>query len=1639
MRRPTLLLVALAGMAAPAAAQKQPLPVAQPGGVVTPDQKRTDNGLFTIPEQRDAREQLKAVMDYLARTSVPWDVVTSTAQRLLDAPSDSFYRVKDAKGEDTGAVVSVKSKVNSLLAELPKEGKQFYEQEFGPRATELLKKAVADGYDRAALSDISQRLYQTKAGAQATLLLAAVDLDAGRYGEAAYGFQRLLSRDDGADTLTPRVLFKAAVAFKRAGDARQAEAVAKLWDRLEKGFPRGGLLVGRKSYSLEELRAELDRPFDLGGNRATERFVSTRLGNAAHAGTAVGGTPFLDPVFVKPLLLRREGLERQGADWVAQSVEGALKRLDAGKSEVSLPGFFPVTAEGKVIYRGYDGVYAVASRDGLVWQGKARAPGELLWIAEALGGAQAIMSAEGSDAPLGWWNAFWGQRNPGVLFENAQLGSLSHDGRLVYYVDDLAIPPPPIVNNPNMGFQQQVATAGVVGKVAEMQNFSRLHAIDLDTGKLSWTLGGPETATLTDEQEAKSTNTQLLTENSFFLGPPLAVDGRLYVLYERKSQVRVACLDPSHIVSAALPGSTRLYHYPELLWTQSLGEASTSLKADTLRRVQPAYLAYADGVLVCPTNCGVVVALDVNARRLLWARYYGSATDQTAVPGNGAAIIGGGRRVIIRGGRAIPQPSQPVPTERWRAAAPIIAGGKVVLTAYDSDLLQCLDLRTGTAEWAVPRQSDDLYVAGVEAGRVVVVGKKSVHAFTLAGVAGKAEKVAWNAVATGTPCGHGVMGKGGVYYLPMLGTPEKPEALEPQVWALDTATGAVLSRTEFRRRADSGTDARLLLGNLLFQDGQLFSQSALELSGFPLLELKRREMVDRLKANPADPEGLFARGELALDAGDVTTAIADFQAARAHNPPESLRRRMREKFYLAYTDLLRTDFAAGEKYLDEYAALCEVPVDTDVAAERQRLLDEQLRRKALYLTILARGRERQGKLGEAFDAYRAFAALGGNRQLVTVAGEPDAETRPDVWARGRIDAMIRTAKDPAARAALEGRVRKEWEALKAGNDMPRLREFARLFGAFFPAGREAQLTLAERLLATNGEEDQREAQSLLLQLWSTAADPAVAARAVERLARLMTDRGQVEDAVGLYAQLARRFADVPVRDGKTGAQVYAELVTDRRLLPFLEPGGVAGMAKYKAETATVPMARASAQGFSIHPTGDLFPFYRRFQLALELSQSGDNSWSLRVADRATGEERCKFTGLSALTMGQNYGNRGTGNLANSKAAQANGQLVLLTMGQYAYCFDLAERRELWRQNLLGKNPPGGTVQATEEADGEVVFRYEDGWTFRMARSAVLQQSYVALVTRDGLKAVDPLTGQDLWVRTNLSPKVQIFGDERHIFVLDNGTSKVFRAIDGVQVAGIPDFVKEVGKPGTSSFVGRLIFHHGKADDALAFALYDPLTGKDVWRREFPGKPQVLRTVDPAVSGVLMPDGSFEAFSVETGKTLARGQVDANQVATAVARPSGSFLATEPLLLLDAERIYLVLSKAPDGGNSGRVWYGNQGSMLETLPVNGPVYAFDRATGKRLWYNNDSFKNQKIVLDRFDELPALVAANVVYSDGARQPRYAVVAIDKKTGRLRHDYAYSMNGGEFANAARDPKTRGVEFWRGDGLRLTFTPDE
>src|SRR5262249_31563169 len=254
--------------------------------------------------------------------------------------------------------------------------------------------------------------------------------------------------------------------------------------------------------------------------------------------------------------------------------------------------------------------------------------------------------------------------------------------------------------------------------------------------------------------------------------------------------------------------------------------------------------------------------------------------------------------------------------------------------------------------------------------------------------------------------------------------------------------------------------------------------------------------------------------------------------------------------------------------------------------------------------------------------------------------------------------MIRRAATPQAKKSLEDRVNKEWDAVKDGNDLKKLREFVAVFGPFFDSGREAQFKLAEMLLSTKNEADAREAQTHLSQLRVSAEDPTVRARATEALAKLMIDNRMMEDAVGLYLQLGKEYPDVVIRDGKTGTDFLNSLLTDKRLLPFLEPS------RYPLPTRVTAAQREALTGinygaqFEIESPADLFPVFRQYRFVLDQYRSQNGSWTLIGYDRTTGNERLRFPNMVAPNLYSSSGHP----IPYSKFVQGNGHVMLVQLG-----------------------------------------------------------------------------------------------------------------------------------------------------------------------------------------------------------------------------------------------------------------------------------------------------------------------------------------------------------------------------------------
>ena len=111
------------------------------------------------------------------------------AVRCLDAisegPEDFFFL------PDKTAPVhrSLKAEAQRMIREMPREGREVYELQFGARARRMLDDALAAG-DIGAVAEVSRRFFHTKSGYQATFLLGLDHFDRGRPLAGALTLQR---------------------------------------------------------------------------------------------------------------------------------------------------------------------------------------------------------------------------------------------------------------------------------------------------------------------------------------------------------------------------------------------------------------------------------------------------------------------------------------------------------------------------------------------------------------------------------------------------------------------------------------------------------------------------------------------------------------------------------------------------------------------------------------------------------------------------------------------------------------------------------------------------------------------------------------------------------------------------------------------------------------------------------------------------------------------------------------------------------------------------------------------------------------------------------------------------------------------------------------------------------------------------------------------------------------------------------------------------------------------------------------------------------------------------------------------------------------------------------------------------------
>src|SRR5436190_2767332 len=142
-------------------------------------------------------------------------------------------------------------------------------------------------------------------------------------------------------------------------------------------------------------------------------------GNAPRSATIDGGPPFLDPIFRTTMFYTGED---EANTWIKAELDRQFAR-DGKLKGTPLPAFFPITTSDMVIFRSYNGVYGVATKDQVAPNGKVVRAGDIRWISKTTFGThQMLTTGESDDIDIkknvqDWWGTYSQTGVTSVLYE----------------------------------------------------------------------------------------------------------------------------------------------------------------------------------------------------------------------------------------------------------------------------------------------------------------------------------------------------------------------------------------------------------------------------------------------------------------------------------------------------------------------------------------------------------------------------------------------------------------------------------------------------------------------------------------------------------------------------------------------------------------------------------------------------------------------------------------------------------------------------------------------------------------------------------------------------------------------------------------------------------------------------------------------------------------------------------------------------------------------------------------------------------------------------------------------------------------------------------------------------------------------
>ncbi|MFM8633210.1 MAG: PQQ-binding-like beta-propeller repeat protein [Planctomycetia bacterium] len=1455
-----------------------------------------ERGVY-LPVDRGVERRLAAARRLISESR--WSDSATLLDELVAGDRDSFFK------KDVGAATwqSVKVEAGRLISSLPPEGRAAYELQFRARADRLLREAVAAG-DRSAVAGVARRWLNTPAGQRAALLVALESLEDGQSLTAAAWLDRLHAA--GATRFEPTLSIMRAAAWQRAGDPARASAIL---DAVRAGNITTTRIAGRDvsvsfaaGRGLDWLAGTVGAP-PAGGIRAAADWCMHR-GDPGRNALSDASRPLLVPRYRVPLTRHPEE-----ATWLEER-----RKRGADRDRPLVPASAPLAVNGTIILHTPMGLLAVDFETG-----KRR------WLQTGGATTVALSTAAQPDADDATTTAvdLFLRKTLAPVFDDATSGTLASDGRLVFAVESH---PDAIIARD--GIEAQIRFENAV--VGSWNGGNTLAAYDLvDAGRLRWRL--PSTSA---GREGGAP--------TWKLGPPLPLGDRLFLLVEELGEVRLDVLD-------ARTGST--------LWSQPLVELDEQNRVDNRdnqpRRVAGLSPALAEGVLVCPTGAGAVVAVDLATRTLLWAYHYRVAEPRDVVAMNNGVRLQVPGRVI--GGRMVIQSADDGPggSRRWLDGSPVLANGRVILTPGEADEMHCIDLREGTVAWKRPR-NEGLYIAGATGQCVMIVGRRSVEAVSI-----ETGKTIWTtplAADGGAVCGRALVAADRLF-VPL----DTPEVVE-----IDTASGVIVGRSSGRGGA--------VPGNLVSYRGELLSQAADSLDVFhQTVPLKARIEAAAIDT-PSDGDDVWRliwRGQLQIDQGSVSTGLADLLAAQAAAPDRFPPDTLADAMVFA---MERDPAVAAALWND----LAKIRPGAEIAGRGMRVAID--------------GLLKTGDFSSAWAACRGLVELPAGEamagdHLVADGREPRLSMTLARWIQSRVSelrdrgpAEVRSDIDSYASAALDA-IRGE----KAPSDAraKALVAFIDRFGRH-PAAIEARRALAECLadMIAADHSDGDAARSMAVQRDFVL---------LELLhAGTPSDRESSSAAVAAARDDLASGADAAI----DGAWPLGRVAVKRVQNPSHRDGAMVGISRTvplhveAGDQAMLPGVRFAfdmqqgglvvSDGLGRRLGGPLaFERPQPFGMGGFNPSMADVTVIGRVAVVRSGGFVAAYELAGSATDGLGGGHR------RLWTAEGNS-----TIPQPGFAVRLSDRRF----PRIGSVPLGMPIPEPEP--GPTLAR------FTALPDSPARVTGVPMLVDGGIQLRDPATGGLVWERRRLPEAGAVFGDDDVLCVCpSNGRgAKVFSMATGrlLRTCDLPERAQRLMTHGRA-IVSVTRTETGSAGRAVATSvgleIIDPIDMRRWQLGEFSGDSRV--TLAGGDLAILEPSGRLTIIDLAERRvafTTDLPQMPKRLERLEVVPWRDRLLVIAGRAETDAERQVIdricTVTPLPQMTAGGE-------------PITGSIWAVDRRNGQMLWPCPATILRHCLHPDPPSELPVLLFARQIETRrNGERPRLSMLCLDKRTGHAVH---------------------------------------